>query len=472
MNELSTTQGAVALAKGGGTREFRQVAAPVAIISAGFKLPGSKAPSRSSGGEIYMHGYAPALQHMLKAEPVQGTESSYKSKVKELWVAFPFEPEQCVSQLYVKWGATRLEIIGDHQMLTVFTENGMPRKVNAGTDEYAKYVAQCTVSTFMRFALATYDNGRPDVLIGDGGFYALRTSSHNSVESILARCHEIRAFLGNGSLAGIPLKLIITSRTKVDRTGTKRSGLPIWDLQLNIPGVKPELQTRTAVAAFVGQARDAANQALALMGSQPLALPGLPAELADMALLERGGLVDPEDFLAEFWGTLNKTDLKLKENREAFLLEVLPDINPELEGIDSVADLAKVIRRVDAQKLMDLAIRRYVPAETKERTKQIETTGFDSPFDDDPAPVLAEPVLEPTIVDEEPETPAQSQPEASKPFEWKAFASSIQLLSSEGKEFQNWCLANKISWTKTAAAAQSAGVKSFDELMKFAKEQK
>lgn len=97
-----------------------------------------------------------------------------------------------------------------------------------------------------------------------------------------------------------------------------------------------------------------------------------------------------------------------------------------------------------------------------ERTKQVETTGFDDPFQGQ----------KPSMQSETPQKPAQSQPDYAKPFEWKAYAKECQLLASEAKEYQEWCLANKVSWMNTAKKAQAQGIKSFDELMKFAKEQK
>lgn len=199
----------------------------LATVSAGSKKDGAKFPSINRDGRISLHDperRAPGLARALQA-----------TGGRSLTIAFPFSAwEQVVQQRFQLYSAARLLISGDEHGLTVFEEGGARRQVEAGTEEYAALLPQCSVSTSVYFMLASWESGSPQIVMPDGlGFYRLRFTSRQSARNLLSTWGLLQRFTG-GPVAGVPLELQLVNRDVAGPDGSRRT-VPVWTFLLRPP---------------------------------------------------------------------------------------------------------------------------------------------------------------------------------------------------------------------------------------------
>jgi hypothetical protein len=250
----------------------------IATISAGFKNE-KGLPQRSVDGRICLHdpdGRAPELRRALEA-----------TDFKRLTVAFPFNhPAAFVQQRFAAYSASALRAYGDETAITVL--EGKRQTFAAGTDGYTRWVAECKVQASIFFCLSEWvDAETPLVSMPDGlGYYRLRTTSRNSLRSILSQLRYAARFT-HDRIAGLPFTLSIEQRDVAGADG-KRQRVPVWVMVTQPPG-GVHLTSRT----FAAIARRALDEGEALYLEPPA------PETVETALLEAGTpLVVDDDELA------------------------------------------------------------------------------------------------------------------------------------------------------------------------------
>jgi|GEM_PF-3469738 len=186
----------------------------LATISAGFRKADGN-PSRTLNGEIYVHDEAPELVKALEA-----------NGGKSCTVAFPSNnPNDFIQQRFTAYSKSALLAYGDQNSLTIIGDGGERRELKAGTTEYANAIARCKVSISIYFTLAEWVEGGADIVFPDGfGLYRIRTTSINSLNSILFSINHMRKTTG-GVVAGIPFDIFLRKEEHADGDGAKR---PCW----------------------------------------------------------------------------------------------------------------------------------------------------------------------------------------------------------------------------------------------------
>lgn len=254
----------------------------LATISAGFRN-GDGLPSRTQNGEIYVHGEAPYLQSVLD-----------RNDGKALTVVFPSNnPKDFIQQRFAEYSKTQLLTYGDENSVTVIGKDGARHEFAAGTERYAAAIARCKVSVSVYFVLAEWVENGADIVFQDGlGLYRLRTTSINSLTSILFSVNHMRKTTG-GVVAGIPFDLFLRKEEHADGKGMKR---PCWIWQA-VP--RPPQGIRFDASRF----RQFAEHGTQQMGMLQLTAPA--PETIDRALEEARYIVDDDviDAEAEFTST-------------------------------------------------------------------------------------------------------------------------------------------------------------------------
>jgi hypothetical protein len=309
----------------------------LATISAGYRgkprgdRPGI--PERSTDGTIHLHdgtGRAPGLRRALDT-----------TGGKRLTIAFPFDdPSRFIHCRFMRYSATELLAFGDETHLMVLVPGQGYRRVEAGTEGYAREVAASKVSVSVYFCLAEWGADGPEIVFPDGvgAYYRLRFTSRHSLRSILAGLRSIGQFT-QGRIAGVPFDLTIDYREVADATGKKRT-IPVWSIATKPPGGR-RLTSRN----FNDVMTMALAQGAALMLPPPPE-PTLEEALAegpdpdlddaivegvvvgepsdrDLALIERGGRCDERRWRAMFFSAVRGTDFDGDESpaRAAWLWE-------------------------------------------------------------------------------------------------------------------------------------------------------
>ncbi len=224
------------------------------VISAGFRNDQGW-PEMSKDGTIYV---APGDRERAKGL-IAALEAGGK---KKLTIAFPYDDlDSIILQRFARRSATALEVYGDAKSLTeiklagykpVLYADGRPKldkdtkrpveepiyehiTCMAGSPEYKALVKTCKAEIHVLFALAEWEGMRPVVKFPDGvGWYALRFTSRNSLQSIAGKLLEISTRMTRGRIAGIPFELSIGYREVAAPDGKKRK-VAVWRLDFVPP---------------------------------------------------------------------------------------------------------------------------------------------------------------------------------------------------------------------------------------------
>ena len=198
-----------------------------ATISAGYKK--DNVPQVVRDAKIFLHedcGDAPGLRSAL--------EASGKTNLTITMVSN--NVQDCLKQLFVAYGETK--IFGNQEKLTVlYKDKGKPfrKVVLAGTPEYADYLSQCKVSTFVPFYLAEWQGKESRIIFPDGFMpYRLRFGSENSANAFVDALQALKRLTG-GALLGVPLNLSIVYPHVMCPDHVRRQ-VPIWRVVLKYPG--------------------------------------------------------------------------------------------------------------------------------------------------------------------------------------------------------------------------------------------
>lgn len=332
----------------------------IATISLGYTgkskdgRPIPRASRQDDDRQIHLHdgtGRADGLRKRLE-----------EGKYRKLMVAFPFDdPNLFVQQRFTYYTQTALKLHGDEHGLTEIVNTPVKRQRTntrtgeittvdevesvhhfhaAGTDRFKELVKHCKVATSIYFYLAAWDADGFKVEFPDGmGYYRIRTTSRNSVRTLLAEIREV-AKRTHGQIAGIPFELGVDHREVAGPDGSKRT-IPVWTAVFKGPP-NAVLSSRT----FVLTAQDGIEQARMLSLPAPAqetlddlergyaegefteaegdVIPGEIVEPTDeeLARVNSGGLCDPVH-----WGRLFHLEVKdsryaTDEGRADLLLEL------------------------------------------------------------------------------------------------------------------------------------------------------
>lgn len=291
----------------------------LATISAGAKNE-KGIPIRSTDGRIFLHdpnNRAPGLQAALE-------ETAYR----RLTIAFPSNDlSKVVQQRYACYSATQLRAYGDEHVITVL--EGGRREVRCGEPDYDRWIKQCKVQASFYVCLADWDQGEPIIDFPDGfGYYRLRTTSRNSIRSLLSTIHHIRRFT-NGRIAGIPFELGIEQRDVATADG-KRQRVPVWVMVMRPPGGLT-LNSRTlqrinrqALAAgeslmLPAPARETIDGAVAEVGTAVMVDDESDYNDEQIALLERGAPCNEDHWRKKWHATVKDTYLANDAERHTFI---------------------------------------------------------------------------------------------------------------------------------------------------------
>lgn len=321
---------------------------PIAVLSAGFMGPNG-APQRS--GKIHVNGqpnYDEAPAGLLAALTAGGFSS--------LRIMLPHDDLGMVfRQGLSKWSKTRLEAFGDSEGITEFKPTGMRGNYvataervyhPAGTPEYDRLRAECTVSSYLYFWLCEYVDGVPCADWTDGvRYYALRTSGFHT-SSNLRQMLQAVSQLTRGHLAGIPLNLKLSEKTKINPIGNKVK-VPVFEVDLALPEGKRMLMpvVSQVVKSSIQQLQEFGAQLEAMSLPAPSALPALP-EIDEADFEEVSGALEgfnPETYRRDFFALTGLTPYAEDENRHKLianatagkysgLRELLAGNDPEARG--------------------------------------------------------------------------------------------------------------------------------------------
>ncbi len=224
----------------------------IGVISAGFRNDQGW-PEMSKDGTIYV---APTDRERAK----NLVAALAANDNKKLTIAFPYDDlDSIIIQRFARRSATALEVYGDARTLTEIKQagtrpvtyaDGKPKMKDgapvmepifehvtypAGSPEYKVLVKTCKAEIHVLFALAEWEGMRPVVKFPDGvGWYALRFTSRNSLQSIAGKLQEISTRMTRGRIAGIPFELSIGYREVAAPDGKKRK-VAVWRLDFVPP---------------------------------------------------------------------------------------------------------------------------------------------------------------------------------------------------------------------------------------------
>ncbi|RYG60726.1 hypothetical protein EON80_24480 [bacterium] len=328
----------------------------IATISAGFKAPDAKFPSRSRDGKIILHdaeGRAPGLKAALAA-----------TGDKALTIAFPFDDMgMIIQQYFAEYSASNLLAWGDATQITVLDPQRVGKSgrmvYKAGTPEYREALDRCKPSSSIYFHLARWTDDGPEVFFPDGlGLYRLRFTSRNSIRSIVGSLQTTAKYMG-GRLAGIPFKLSLENIEVAGSDGAKRK-IGVWRCIFTTP---------TGFALSSQNFRDVATKALAqgsaLMLPPPraeslelAAYDGAEVDLDDItdaqiAEVATGGKCDSEHYRKHWFAIVQDTPLDLDEARADYVSWY--SANFGFEVVSSLAKLLAMLNEEQAQHFMKSA---------------------------------------------------------------------------------------------------------------------
>ena len=316
-------------------------------ISAGYRDDSGK-PVVSRDGTIYVTGgRAPGLADALAA-----------NDRRRLLIAFPADdPRAIVRQHFTAYTATKLLAYGNAAAITVIDEKGHHRiPADTKPDEYAQWRAKCKVSTSILFVLARWDGDEPVTYYPDGyAPYRIRTTSRNSVRSVLSALRSCAAFTG-GYIAGVPFEITIDYRDVTGPQGDRRK-VPVWAFAA-LKGV--EITSRRLRQIMTG----------ALTTGSAIRLLAPPEDLGELALadfedagdldddallrldeLQRGGLCDAAEYCRKWFKATEGTPFhdKVSPARAEFIA-----LHCAREGLPLTSSLGAFLKTATDAMALDL----------------------------------------------------------------------------------------------------------------------
>jgi len=266
----------------------------IASVSAGYKKKETRNgkeieyPVVSRDGTIYMseadQKKAPGLAAALAARGG-----------KSLGIAFTSDNlEEVALQRLVAYTAGSVKVFGDDQALTEVTLQVDDRgrdapalftKYPVGSPDFARLRKMCKAETHIIFILVEWDGTTPQYAFPDywPNRYSIRFTGRHSARAIIGKLEQILDGTG-GRLAGLPFELNLEYHDVLGPDG-KRHKIPVWALNMRIPGVDVLKLSFDQIREFTSTQLD--------RGRQLRALPAPRYEI-EQALLEAPLAVDDE----------------------------------------------------------------------------------------------------------------------------------------------------------------------------------